>query len=240
MRLPVTSRRRCVQITALGAPDVPEVKMSAHRSVGDTATLRVVGRHLGQRRVEVEVAAPARGAAAPSAKRCDTSTGRSPRSRPARSSRWRRLGEDEVDVGVVDVAQQVLAHPGRVEPDHRGPGEAPPRRRRTGSPACCRAAPRRGWDGLRPSAGSVGGGQQQVGPPASTRPRTRRGSRSGRRSGWPDGRPGRDRWRCDAAATGASGRGHRRPGPERERTATSRPTLGDARVRNRVPTSVRA
>ena len=29
-RLPVTSSRRCVQITALGADDVPDVKMSAH------------------------------------------------------------------------------------------------------------------------------------------------------------------------------------------------------------------
>ena len=29
MRLPVTSRRRCVQITALGTSEVPDVKISA-------------------------------------------------------------------------------------------------------------------------------------------------------------------------------------------------------------------
>jgi len=31
MRVPVWSKRRCVQITAFGADDVPEVKISAQR-----------------------------------------------------------------------------------------------------------------------------------------------------------------------------------------------------------------
>ena len=69
IRLPVTMNRRWVQMTALGAADVPDVKMSRPQRVG--VGLRPGS--AGGRRERRPTVAQARVGSSPSAKRVETS-----------------------------------------------------------------------------------------------------------------------------------------------------------------------
>ena len=116
IRWPVVSSLRCVQHTALGAAEVPDVNSSAHRTSGShsmsPAWLRS-RRWLG-RRSERDVEGPIQrlahrlGGSSASAKRSET---RMPpgRSNPASGGSEQRLvaglGDQELYVGVGDVAQ---------------------------------------------------------------------------------------------------------------------------------------
>ena len=150
MRLPVTSSRRCEQITAFGASDVPDVKISAQ--IESTS-----GSRPGS--VAPACAASASASDAPSVDGGSSGVGepgrRQDRRQPVGDRREQRLvaglGDHEPAVRVLDVAQQVLVAAGVVEPDDRARRSAPRRRTRRGSRGCCRAAPRRGG---APPAGS--------------------------------------------------------------------------------------
>ena len=123
MRLPVTSSRRCEQITAFGASDVPDVKISAQIA-------SMSGSSPGRR--------PACAASASSSDEPSVDAGSSAsanrlddehRRKLARDRREQRLvprlGDHEPAVGVLDVAQEVLAAAGVVEPDDRARRSAP-------------------------------------------------------------------------------------------------------------------
>ena len=132
IRLPVVSSRRCVQRTAFGAADVPDVKSSAQRAstsgsagAGSALTSRVVVgpgclqcllERLTRGRRLVPVGETVR----------DEDPSRECHSLGARSQLLlvTRLGDDELDVGVRDVVAEMLAPTGVVQPCHGGTGQA--------------------------------------------------------------------------------------------------------------------
>ena len=121
MRLPVTSSRRCEQITAFGASDVPEVKISAQIASMSGSMPRSAALCTGQRDVERRAERDVRIVVIGEA--------------GGREDRWqvggdRReqvvvpgFGDDQSAVRVLHVAQQMLAPAGVVEADDRGADE---------------------------------------------------------------------------------------------------------------------
>jgi hypothetical protein len=121
MRLPVTSSRRCEQMTAFGASDVPDVKMSAQiasRSGSSPGSTESWGRR------------GAEGEGAPGAERrrwvvVVGEAGRHQHRRKLAGHRLEqvlvaRLGDDERAVRGHDVAEQMLVAARVVEADDRG------------------------------------------------------------------------------------------------------------------------
>ena len=133
IRWPVVSSRRCVQRTAFGAADVPDVNSSAHR------TSRLTVHAAGRRPWSGVVVRPRRSRG----RRPTThpSTGRivavgealgdedaaragpTPR-RPLEQRLVAGLGDQELHVGVRDVASQVFAAPSVVQPHQRRPHQS--------------------------------------------------------------------------------------------------------------------
>ena len=117
MRLPVTSRRRCVQITALGASEVPDVKISAQMlstSGSRPGSSAVTGERVGQRRTE-----RGRGVVGIGEPRRHVGSGQSVGDRREQCL-VTRLGDQEPAVGVLHVAQQLLVAPRVVHAHDRG------------------------------------------------------------------------------------------------------------------------
>ena len=117
MRLPVTSSRRCEQITALGASDVPDVKISAQIASTSGSMPRSSRRHRRERVVERRAERRRRivGVGEP---------GRREHRRQLVGDRREQclvpgLGDHESAVRVLHVAQEVLAAAGVVEADDR-------------------------------------------------------------------------------------------------------------------------
>ena len=231
MRAPVTRMRRCEQITAFGAPEVPDVNTSTQRVSGSwsrpgsssptSASASSRSSEPPDAEVEVDVE-----------KRCDTRTAPVAEVDAGQAVDAVRLGDHEVDVGVVDVAGQVLPHPRGVQADHRRAGEGRAGRARTGSPACCPAARRRGAVS-RPRRAGPPAARGRGWPSEPPRPPAPRGSTPRRRSGWPDGRPCPPTSRCGAAAPP---RRARASGPDRaEGRCGPRRHITDARVRSARP-----
>ncbi len=123
MRLPVTSSRRCEQITALGASEVPDVKMSAQMlstsgsmpaSVAPScAAERVAERGAEQREVAIV------GVGEPGGRE----HGRQPVGDRLEKRRVPGLGDHEAAVRVLDVAQQVHVAARVVETDYGRPDQ---------------------------------------------------------------------------------------------------------------------
>ena len=118
MRLPVTSSRRCEQITAFGASEVPDVKINAQiesmsGSSPGSARVGVRRERGGERRAE-------RGRLVAGLRE---PVGRDDRRQPVGDRRQQRLvarlGEHQAAVGVERVAQQVLVAARVVEADDR-------------------------------------------------------------------------------------------------------------------------
>ena len=169
MRLPVTMSRRCVQMTALGESDVPDVKIRPNSAIGPGLDAGIGGRDPGERVVEV---APEPGSGRRRAR------GVAGLGKPARHEHGRQLahdrfeqrlvagfGDDEPAVRVLDVAQEVLAAPRVVQADDRGAGQR----------------------GATEREEVVGGVVEQHRRRAARR-RARRVRRRGRGRGWPSGR----------------------------------------------------
>ncbi len=118
MRLPVTSSRRCEQMTAFGASEVPDVKISAQME--STSGSSPGSRRSGERceRVRERHADLGRGIVAVG------EAGRGEHRRQAIGDRLEEggvpgFGQHEPAMRVLDIAQQVGVAPGVVEPDHR-------------------------------------------------------------------------------------------------------------------------
>ncbi len=116
MRLPVTRSRRCEQMTALGASEVPDVKISAQiesmsgSSPGSAAEAgSVSGQQGAERRRRVVGVDEASRHEHRRQFGCDRGEQRL----------VARFGDHEGAVGVLDVPQEVLAAPGVVQPDDR-------------------------------------------------------------------------------------------------------------------------
>ena len=131
IRFPVVRSRYCVQRTALGAADVPEVNSKAHRTSTsgsadatsfDAPALLAVQAASSARPSD----SPATGGSSPSAKRSETRT--PPVSSHLLHGRTElglvsRFGDHELHVGMVDVAGEVLAVSGVVQPHDGGPDQ---------------------------------------------------------------------------------------------------------------------
>ena len=183
MRAPDCRIRRCEQMTAFGAADVPLVKIRHHVESIAALGVGVGGAHLGQRGIERLA-------------RSAMVFGISPITDVHGRLVARRV-EQQRRVGVADVVEQLLAAPRVVDADDRRHRTAPRRRGRRRTRACCRAAPPRGAAGLGRGSGGTGWRTD------STRRSTRRGSTCGRRGAAPAGR--RDR-RIGGVATEQRGR----------------------------------
>ena len=133
MRWPVVSSLRCVQRTAFGAAEVPDVNSSAHRTSGSQSTSpmrRPIVRRLGPLSPAV---ASARPTTRPSTGRIigvgeplrdeDAARQVQPVDSWFEQCLMARLGDQELDVGVRDVTSQVLVAPGVVQPDQHRPHE---------------------------------------------------------------------------------------------------------------------
>ena len=120
MRFPVTRKRRCVQITALGASDVPDVKMRLHNVSGPGSIPASVGATRAERVVEVGAELrTSRLRVVGVAVRCETSTSGRPFAIGSSSGRCRGSVTTRSQSVCCDVAQEVLVAAGVVEPDHR-------------------------------------------------------------------------------------------------------------------------
>ena len=206
MRLPVTRNRRCVQITAFGASDVPDVKISPQSVSGPGSTPASLARRPRRARRRGRRRAPDRVGSAPVRKRDARRAPPGARSAiGASSGEVPGLGDHQVAVGVLDVAQEVLVAARVVEADDRRARErgATEREEVVGGVVeqhpDVRAA-RRARRAALEEAGSRTGG---------TRRRTRRASTRGRRTA---PRGGRDRSgsvgvRRSSAAASAAGIG---------------------------------
>ena len=123
MRLPVTSSRRCEQITALGASEVPDVKISAQMPSTSGSMPASVAPSCAASAVAQRWTEWARGPAGVIAGVVGVGEpGRGEHRRQAvgdrlEQARVARLGDDEPAVRVLDVAQQVLVAPRVVETD---------------------------------------------------------------------------------------------------------------------------
>ncbi len=122
MRLPVTRSRRCEQMTALGASEVPDVKINAQiesMSGSSPGSPAVACTSSASASDEPNVDAGSSGAA----KRPDDEDGW----KAIGDRREQRLvagfGDHEAAVRVLRVAEEVLVAPGVVEPDDRGPDQ---------------------------------------------------------------------------------------------------------------------
>ena len=122
IRLPVTRRRRWVQITALGASEVPEVKMSAQRVSGSGSRPRSSSPIGAERGIEVVAERPVRVVAVGEA-----TAGRAPVAGRRRSGRACATCRGSVITRpqwvCVGVTKQMLAAAGVVEPDDGGADE---------------------------------------------------------------------------------------------------------------------
>ena len=184
-----------MQITALGADEVPEVKISAQRVSGPGSSPGSVGVDRRSSAASRSDSAGIAGAPGPGSRRRDRSGATAPpaghgvarRRGGSSSARWPRLGDQQVDVGVGEVAQQVLALRVWFRPDDGGAGE---RGAAEGEQVVGRVVEQHA-DVQRPVAGAGGPARPGTGAPTgTTRRRTRRGSTVARRSG---PRPGGDR-----------------------------------------------
>ena len=108
IRLPVTMRRRCEQITAFGDPEVPDVNTRAQRVDGSCASPGSSVPTVQTRDVEVGVTSGTCPGRSPVDKRCDTRTGRPREIQPGEVIEVAGFGDDEIDIGMGDVAQQML------------------------------------------------------------------------------------------------------------------------------------
>ena len=144
-----------MQITAFGASDVPDVKMSAHSVSGIGLEARVVVADRGQRGRRGRRRTAGRVARVGEAVRHERRERAAEIDPEQAGDACRGSVTSEADVGVLDVAQQVLAPPGVVQADDGRAGEAPRRRTRRGSRACCRAARRRAAVARRRRAGGA-------------------------------------------------------------------------------------
>ena len=119
MRLPVTSRRRCVQITALGASEVPDVKISAQ--IESTSGSRPGSAAPRARSSASASDAPSVGRGIVGVREAGR---REHRRQPVGDRREQRLvarlGDHQPAVRVQRVAQEVLVAAGVVQPDDRG------------------------------------------------------------------------------------------------------------------------
>ena len=102
------SRRSCEHTTAFGAPVVPEVNSRKIWSDGFTLVVGSGASAYGARVSSYAGSSTTR-----------TRPSAAPRSRPSSSSRWRRLGDDELALGVVDVALEAFAAARGVDADDR-------------------------------------------------------------------------------------------------------------------------
>ena len=133
MRLPVVSSRRCVQRTAFGAADVPDVNSSAHKAstltVSHTGAARWCRRRARPRlyRGPDRATRPSPGGsfAVDEALGDENATGQVCSLDGRVEQRLvAGLGDEELHVGVRDVAGQVFATSGVVQPDHGRPRQS--------------------------------------------------------------------------------------------------------------------
>ncbi len=131
IRLPVVSRRRCVQRTALGAAAVPEVNNNAHsRSTSPSPRSGAVPAAPSRRDWAASSAAPRvsptrrRVVAVGEAVRDEHTSGQvDERERVGELGLMARFGDDELQVRVRHVAGEVLPEPRVVQAGHRHPRE---------------------------------------------------------------------------------------------------------------------
>ncbi len=196
IRLPVTMNRRWLQMTALGAADVPDVKMSPHSVSGSGSSPGSAARDAGEGIVERLAHARHRVAAVDEAAGDEQIVGLGRQASHDRLEQRRvaRLGHDQPHVRVLDVVQEVLVAPRVVEPDDRRTRQRGAAEREEIVGRVVEQHP----DVQRPAGRARG--RERAGPSATPRRRTRRASTRGRRTSPPADRGWSRRWRCGAAA----------------------------------------